>query len=175
MLTPRGDEGQTGLIVSSSRSREHIDFSHTPLSTHRPLSLPSFSPKDPSYFSFLSLSPLVLPLFDLLLHPSHSRCTASVFITVCGLASVENGPDPHSCHESESGFDLYNSVAVKHSCKGTYYLLPFLMLHSHRMQHCAVCIAEAFVQESHSSQVFVRKNCFGFCSLKSSMNKSLTN
>lgn len=33
-MTPRGDEGQTGLIVSSSRSRERIDFSHSPLSTH---------------------------------------------------------------------------------------------------------------------------------------------
>lgn len=68
MLTPRGDEGQTGLIVSSSRSREHIDFSHTPLSTHLPptlspllsifLSLPFF-PVVPfffqTYFSFSSL------------------------------------------------------------------------------------------------------------------------
>lgn len=67
-LTPRGDEGQTGLIVSSSRSREHIDFSHTPLSTHLPLILSPllpFTPKEPSYFSF---PPFLCPALFLFLN-----------------------------------------------------------------------------------------------------------
>lgn len=68
MLTPRGDEGQTGLIVSSSRSREHIDFSHTPLSTHLPLTR---SPP-PSLSLLLLLSERTLHIFLSLLSPP--RC-----------------------------------------------------------------------------------------------------
>ena len=64
-MTPRGDGGQTGLIVSSSRSREHIDFSHSPLSTHLLL-----APSPPLFISlslqrtlhiFLFLPPLSSP------------------------------------------------------------------------------------------------------------------
>ncbi|MEQ2242368.1 hypothetical protein ILYODFUR_035238 [Ilyodon furcidens] len=62
-LTPRGDGGQTGVIVSSSRSREHIDFSHTPLSTHLPLILAPYSLLLLIFF-FPSLFFLILVLFS---------------------------------------------------------------------------------------------------------------
>lgn len=60
--TPRGDEGQTGLIVSSSRSTEHIDFSHTPLSTQLPPLCSSLLLSKGRFIFFFLSSPLSLSL-----------------------------------------------------------------------------------------------------------------
>lgn len=97
--TTRGAEGQTGLIVSSSRSREHIDFSHTPLSTHLPLARlsPLFYsrlPKHPSYFSptppcFSQTN--LFPSQSFLCHTSHFLFLFHSFLQVCCWLMVNNG------------------------------------------------------------------------------------
>lgn len=137
-LTPRGDEGQTGLIVSSSCSKECIDFSHTPFSLNNTL---SSSPKEASYFlTLLSLPSLFLPKlrsvnpphFPFLHHPPHSAVFQPPVSTDLNVRTAQK-PTLISQH--------WNNQTHLQRCselKRFTFLLPYLKFFwSCRMQHAS--------------------------------------
>lgn len=125
-LTPKGDEGQTGLIVSSSRSREHIDFSHTLLSTHLPLILlPPLCLS--SYFSLLPFPPRSSPfcqiyffVLRLLSFHTFSELYSLIWSVCCSCSfnctlAPTSDTDLHFCRITSQ----WNASAAQHGSAST--------------------------------------------------------